>query len=319
MIPTKLLANYQNRALGACVYGNGGLKKTLAVRTLVPPTALYDFEGGSGCLGPWTRRIRLWSESKWTEYSQEQRVHLLEMVSKSVRFVNVGGISVDLAILQPAPLIDIISFNDVLSQDINTKTSPAYDHFFSLVANFEVGNYNSLAIDPLLEMSQLTQSQSKLKSGASAFEPMAVQWWQGAQERAGIVLRRLRNYRDQGVFIYMTSSEFVDKDYGTDPRSKTQGQTSEEPYAIKGTLNVPGKLVGAVNHMLDLQFHARSLNGAATWVTQEENARSGSFNWEAKDRTGRIQDRYIAPNFREVVKSVYGEEAFKEMYSLWKK
>ena len=52
--------------------------------------------------------------------------------------------------------------------------------------------------------------------------------------------------------------------------------------------------------MIDLQFHARMLNGSPWWVTRAEASQSGSFNWEAKDRTGRLGDMYIRPNFRDV-------------------
>jgi hypothetical protein len=214
------------------------------------------------------------------------------------------------ALLKPAPLIDIITF-DVLSQNLEGKTSPAYDEMFKVIANFDFQQYNSIAIDPLVEFSQQNQTQSKLKSGGSAFDPIEVKWWGGAQERAAILLRRLRNYRDQGVFVYFTSSEFIDKDYGTDPRSANKGEKPEEPYCIKGTINVPGKLVREINHMVDIQCHARMMNGQPIWVTKEEPARGGSFNWEAKDRTGRIPEMYIQPNCRKIIEWVYGKEAWQ--------
>jgi len=303
VIPLELLKNYQGRALGTCVYGNGGLKKTLAVRTLPYPILELDFEGGSGSLGPWTRRIRRWNESKWTTYSQEEREALLELVSPENK---------KLALYRAAPWIDIVSF-DTMTSNLETKSSPAYDHLNDILGNLDP-TYNSISVDPLVEFSQLTQSQSKMKSGVGVHEPMHVKLWQGAQERAAIMLRRLRELRDKGVFIYSTSSEFIDKDYGEDPREAAGGKVKEEPYSIKGTFNVPGQLVTKVNHMLDLQFHARSLNSSVVWVTAEEPARSGSFNWEAKDRTGRIPSKYVQPNMRDIISYVYGPEAQKAIY-----
>jgi len=304
MIPQALLKNYQNRALGICIYGNGGLEKTLSVRTLPSPILELDFEGGSGCLGPWTRRTRRWDEKDWTEYSQAERENLLSLVNPERQ---------KRALLKPAPLIDIVAFNTMTSATANNvTTSPGYDECYSLLTNLNYSVYNSISVDPLVEFSQLTQTQSKIKSGVGALEPMHVKLWQGAQERAAILLRLLREYRDKGIFIYMTSSEFVDKDYGTDPRESNQ---KEEPYAIKGTVNVPGQLVTKLNHMVDIQCHVRMMNGAPVWVTQEEPARSGSFNWEAKDRTGRVAEKFVTANVRPIVKSVYGEEAFKEIYS----
>jgi len=304
MIPTTLLKNYQGRALGCLTYGAGGLKKTLAVRTLPSPILELDFEGGSGSLGPWTRRIRRWNDKNWLEYDQPEREHLLELVSPANQ---------KQALFKPAPLIDIVSF-DTMTTANDGRDSPAYDHLVELVSNINFAAYNSIAIDPLVEFSQMTQSKSKTVSGVGVLQPMHVKLWQGAQERAAIMLRQLREYRDRGMFIYMTSSEFVDKDYGEDPREATGGKQKEDPYAIKGTFNVPGQLVGKVNHMIDLQFHVRQLNSGPVWVTQEEAARSGSFNWEAKDRTGRIPEKYIAPNFKDVVKWVYGDEAKDAIY-----
>jgi len=301
MIPTELLKNYQGRALATGIYGNGGLKKTLGIRLLPPPVLALDFEGGSGSLGPWTRRIRQWN-GKWIEYDQTERERLFNMVSEANRAESV---------IKPGPLVDIIYYETMTSANEGTK-SPAYDELHATVTNPDPKHYNSIAVDPLVEFSQLCQSQSKVKSGVGVHEPMHVKLWGGAQERAAILLRQLREYRDKGIFIYFTSSEFVDKDYGTDPRESNK---KEEPYAIKGTLNVPGQLVTKISHMCDLQFHVRMMSGKPVWVTQEEPAQSGSFNWEAKDRTGRIQDRYMLPNFRTVVKQVYGEEAFKAIYS----
>lgn len=301
MIPQQLLRNYQNRALGIAIYGNGGLEKSLAIRTLPPPILELDFEGGSGCLGPWTRQIRKWDEKNWTTYDQADRERLFQLVAPE---------KLKRALLKPAPLIDIVAF-DTMTSSNEGKSSPAYDELYSVITNVNFNSYNSIAVDPLVEFSQVMQSQSKVKSGVGVHEPMHVRLWQGAQERAAILLRQLREYRDKGLFIYMTSSEFVDKDYGTDPR---ESGAKEEPYAIKGTLNVPGQLVTKLNHMIDIQCHARMLNGVAVWVTQEEPARSGSFNWEAKDRTGRIADKFVQPNVRKLVEAVYGVEAYKEIY-----
>ncbi len=307
MIPTDLLKNFQGRALGTCIYGNGGLKKTLAIRTLPAPILELDFEGGSGSLGPWTRRIRRWDEKGWRKYSQAEREQLMSMVSPE---------NLKHALLKPAPLVDIISFATMTVNADATK-SPAYDEAVQVIGNLNGNEYNSLAVDPLVEFSQLTQSQSKVSMRVDVLAPMHVKLWQGAQERAAIMLRQLREYRDKGLFVYLTSSEFVDKDYGTDPREGS-AQQKEEPYAIKGTLNVPGQLVTKLNHMVDLQFHVRMMNGEPVWVTQEEPARSGSFNWEAKDRTGRIQEKYVKPNMRTVIEQVYGVEAKNAIYSLRK-
>lgn len=305
MVQLEHLRNYQNRALGLGVYGNGGLEKTLAARTLPPPILHLDFEGGSGCLGPWTRRYKRWSDAGWTSYSPAERQELLGLVSAE---------KVKYAVLKPEPYVDIISF-DVMEEDREKHSAPAYDKAVEVVGGFEFGEYSSLSIDPLFEFSTLTQTQAKVKAGGHSDTPMEVKFWGPAQERAAIMLRQIREYRDRGIFIYLTSSEFIDKDYGTDPRSKAQGEAVEQPYAIKGTLNVPGNLVGKVHHTLDVLCHVRMMGDRPVWVTQEEPSRSGSFNWEAKDRTGRISERYLKPSVRSVIQSVYGQAAYERIYA----
>lgn len=304
MIPTTLLKNYQNRALAIAVYGNGGLEKTLASRLFPPPILHNDFEGGTGPLGPWTRRIRRWNDTSWTEYDDGERQRLFELVPEARRTTR--------SVIRPAPLIDIISYETMHADSEGVARS--YDEMYRVLTALD-NRYNTVAIDPLIEFSQLTQTKSKTINKVGPLEPMHVRLWQGAQERAAILLRVLREYRDKGVFIYLTSSEFVDKDYGDkDPREQTVAQ-KEEPYAIKGTLNVPGQLVGKVNHMIDILIHTRMMNGAAAWVLKEEPARSSTFNWEAKDRTGRVADEYLKPNVRSIIKAVYGEEAYRGIYS----
>lgn len=302
MIPTTLLKNYQNRALAIAVYGNGGLEKTLAARLFPPPILLNDFEGGSGPLGPWTRRIRRWNEG-WTEYDDADRQRLWELVPEARRKAR--------AVRRPAPLIDIIGYDTMFADSDGVARS--YDEMYNNLVNLD-RRYSTVAVDPLIEFSQITQTKSKTISKVSPYEPMHVRLWQGAQERAAILLRALREYRDKGVFIYLTSSEFVDKDYGDkDPREQTAAQ-KEEPYAIKGAVNVPGQLVGKVNHMIDILIHVRMMNGNPTWVLKEEAARSGTFNWEAKDRTGRVAEEYLKPNVMSIIRAVYGQEAFHGIY-----
>lgn len=304
MIPLHLLKNYQHRALAIAAYGNGGLEKTFAARLFPSPILHNDFEGGSGPLGPWTRRIRKWNEQQWTEYDNDERQRLFELVPEHRRRAR--------SVIKPAPLIDIISYETMYADDKGVARS--YDEAYQVLTNLD-SRYNTVCIDPLIEFSQITQTKSKTVSKVGPLQPMHVRLWQGAQERAAILLRVLREYRDKGVFIYLTSSELVDKDYGDkDPREQTT-QQQEEPYAIKGTLNVPGQLVSKVNHMIDLLVHVRMINGAPTWVLKEETARSGTFNWDAKDRTGRVEEEYLAPNVRKVIRAIYGEEALEAMYS----
>lgn len=145
-------------------------------------------------------------------------------------------------------------------------------------------------------------------------EPMHVSLWSNAQERAKIQMRKVKNYRDQGVFVYFTCSETIDKDYVTDPRSASPGQVPEQPYSVKGTANVPGQLAPTVQHVCDIMAHTRAMNGQTIWVTKPEPLQAGSASWEAKDRTGRISNHYNDPNVRKILDQVYGQDIRKRIY-----
>lgn len=292
MIPTTLLKLTDYKALGFAIYGGPGLDKTKGVATLPPKTLLLDFEGGTTSLMPWIHRTRSWDEASWHEYSQADR----EAVFQPER-----------SFIKPAPYIDIIHFDPTIVE--------CYDAVVTTVTQFKPETYSSLALDSLHEFSAETQTFTKGKG--NELLPMSGNW-SGAQERAAILLRKMRAFRDSGVFIYLTSSEQVDKDYVTDPRSAKKGETPQEPYSVKGTLNVPGKLVSAVQHAVDVMGHARSMNGSTKWVFKPEPLPGGSAQWEAKDRTGRIKTEYCTPNIRQIMKEIYGEEVARQIYGAGK-
>jgi hypothetical protein len=185
----------------------------------------------------------------------------------------------------------------------------AWEEAVRVVGTLEVGEYRSVVVDPLLEWNVSAQAYSKAKAGVGVDDLMHVKIWGPTQERCAIVLRRLRNYRDAGVFVYLTAQEMIDKDYIEDPRSAKGGVAPQEPYSIRGTAAVPGQLTATVQHLADLMFHVKSVGGRASWVTQPEVISPGSGAvWEAKDRYGRLADKYVYPNFRTLLKSFYGSK-----------
>lgn len=299
-IPLELLEATESMAVGICTYGGPGKKKTLATHTLPPPILLYSFEQGTGSLMPWVRRSRR-EDGEWTNYSQEDRMKAYELLSREVITLPDGTLEFP---TEPSPLIDVITY-DNLSYE-------SYDKFILELGNFDVREYNSLAMDSLQEFSVETQTYSKGSGGQ--YNPMELKLWGGAQERAAIVLRRMRNLRGRGVFVYLIGSEQIDKDYVTDPRSLKAGQSPEQPFAIKATVNVPGKLVEVVSHTIDILLHATTMNGRTTWVSKPMPLPSGNCSWEAKDRFGRLPV-YCLPNFRSILAKLYGKDTAKEIYA----
>lgn len=305
MIQRDLLELTLWRAPGFLVYGGPGLKKTLGIHTLPPPIKAWETEGGSGPLLPWVRTTRQYNESKERVVSQELREQAFGMISdKNMDFVR------EHTRIKPGPYIDLVTF-DALDP-------AAYDILFQEITHFDVHKYNSAAVDSLHEFSKQIQSFSKRQKWGDGgqLEPMEVNIWQPVQERTGILLRKLKNYRDQGVVVYMTSSEQIDKDYVKDPReSKKPGEFPQEPYSVKGTVNMPGKMPNDIQHLIDVMFHAKPVNGEATWVSAQEPLPGGAAHWEAKDRFGRLKTSYHIPNFRKIFDQIYGEDIRAKIYA----
>lgn len=299
MIPQELLKLTECRALGICPYGGPGMKKSFGVHTCPPPILCLDFEGGAVSFQPWIRRRRRWNDTEWITYTDLERQTIYDMATK--------GLAADkMPPIKPAPYVDVVWF-DPLEFD-------AYNAVVEVIGGFDANYYNTLAFDGLKDFSQETQTFSK---GAGNWkEPMSGMQWGGAQERLSIMLRRARNYRDKGVFVYLTAGELIDKDYVKDPRESKRGEVPQEPYSTKGTVNLPGKMNSEVQHLVDVMLHARPLNGEAAWVAKPEPLPGGSAHWEAKDRTGRIKDVYCPPNVRRLLDQVYGEDIRKQIYAV---
>ena len=293
MIPKELLLLTESRALGLLVYGAGGLRKTNSISTLPPPILMFDWEGGAVSVLPWIRRRREWDEGKWTVYPDDIRQKAFDMVGEGV--------------IKPSPYIDVISCDPM--------ESDAYSHALEEISNLDLGAYNSVAIDPLYELSAGVQSFSKVQAGISVTDEIKGQW-PGIQERTSILLRRLRSYRSSGIFIFLTCSEDVQKDYAKSQWEKrARGAPPPEPYSVKGTLHMPGKMPSSIQHLVDIQLRARTMSGSPIWVAKEEALPGGTAGREAKDRTGRLKDPYCPPNWRSILNQVYGEEGRKAIYA----
>ena len=301
MIPKELLKDTLNRGLGICVYGGFGTRKTFGVHTCPYPILHMDNEGGAGSIVPWTRRSRRWDETKWVELSQAEREAAYERVSdENKQFVQA------VTRIKPGPLVDVVSFD--------TMNSESFSASKEFIANFDFGSYNTFAMDSVHEFASGAQTFTKVKGGSTNVDPMELKYWAQAQERTAIPIRCLRDFRDKGVFVYLTVTEEIHKDYVTDPRSAPKGQQPDQPYSVKGTVGLPGQLTSRVPHLFDMILHAKPMNGQITWVASPEALPGGSASWEAKDRFGRLP-RYVNPSVRAICDYNYGEEGRKRIYA----
>lgn len=301
-IPKELLLLTESRAPGIAVYGAAGLKKTNAIHTLPPPILDLEFEGGTSSILPWIRRKKESGDTPWIEYTQELRQQAYDILNEKVKA------TVKIA---PAPLIDVIHYDNT--------TFISYEHFIADVAGLRVNDYCSVALDSLQEFSADAQTFSKGKGNEGALMGDVNFGWSKAQERAQMALRKLKNYRDQGIVIYLIGSEDISKDYVNSPLEKRKpGQAPAEPYNIRGTVNLPGKLAEGLAHIPDILCHARLMSGNIVWVTKPEPITGGDAFWDGKDRFGRLEE-YMSPSIRTMFVKLYGEEIAKKIYGLQKR
>lgn len=300
-VPLSLLKPF-GRAQGFMVYGGPGMRKTFAAHTLPPPILLSDFEGGSQSIIPWTRRTRKWDSDEWTEFSDEDRQEAFDMLSQE----NKDYITT-ITRINPRPYVDVVFYDNM--------DPHSYAAYIKDVINFDYQQYKSTALDSIKEFSEDIRTMAKGEGNELAeFNPSL---WGGVQDRTGALCRYLRNYRDKGVFVYLTSGESIDKDYIKDPREKRpRGEQPPEPISIKGNITAFGRMPNELQHLVDIQLHARPRMGEPIWVRDPEPLAPGSVVcWEAKDRTGRIKQQYIFPNFREIIDNIYGQERRRAIYA----
>lgn len=301
-IPSNLLAATDSRAPGFAVYGGAGLKKTNACATLPPPILMLDIgEGGTASVLPWISRRRDSSVKIWTTYSQVERESFLSLLDEDT--------AKGRHLKSASPYIDVIHFD-------NTRFD-AYEELAGTIGNFDTRYYNSLVVDSLQELSVQTQTKAK-GNGEGAFMRLMTEvpfGWVAAQERAFQALRRLRNYRDAGVFVYLIGSEAIAKDYVKNPMEKRDaGSPAPEAYSVRGTVDLPGALAGGLSHIPDILCRAKLMNGEPWWVTEPEMLPGGGAHWDAKDRYGRLP-KYVKPNFRDICKKLYGQAGFEAIYN----
>lgn len=302
-IPLDLLRLTDSRALGFCIYGGAGFKKTLGIHTLPPPILMHDWEGGTTPLLPWLRRSRQWDapKSDWITYTDEDRKEAVDLLPEKVRASMP---------LRPAPYIDVVYYDNMNAE--------CYGQWIKDIIEFSPADYSSIAVDSLQEHTGAIKSMAKSKG--SELEAMNNRFWGDVQDKSIAALRFLRNLRAKGIFIYLTCSEHIDKEYVTDPRAnmgqpKGRASYNELPYSIKGTVNVSGQVVAGVQHTVDIMMRARKNVNEVIWVKDPEPIGSGTgAMWEAKDRTGRMSESHNDPNIRLILDQIYGEARRKAIY-----
>ena len=149
--------------------------------------------------------------------------------------------------------------------------------------------YKTIVIDSGAELMRLYFSWEMKKSGTDMDTIRSMQNYPGATERFNILIRRLKDYRSQGLNVVITSHESIDKIYAKGGMMGEKGQRGEsEAAAIKGWPDFPGKRApDEVCRAADNVFRVRTINGKVCWMCKREAIPGGGdAYWEVKDRFG---------------------------------
>jgi hypothetical protein len=106
-----------------------------------------------------------------------------------------------------------------------------------------------------------------------------------ATERLNMLIRRMKDLRDQGTEIVFLCHEDIQKVYARGGMIAQKGQMPSEPIEIKGQPDFPGnrtpdEMMRAADNVLRIKL----MNKVVTAVAAREPLSSGSDYWVTKDR-----------------------------------
>lgn len=145
--------------------------------------------------------------------------------------------------------------------------------------------YATVAIDSCSELARLYFSKSMGKTSSDSEKIRAMNDYPQATERMNMLIRRLKNLRDQGTEIVFTAHEDIQKVYARGGAMAGKGQAPAEPVAVKGWPDMPGnRTPDEMCRAADNVMHIRMLNKLPVAVANREVLGAGGDYWETKDR-----------------------------------
>lgn len=166
-----------------------------------------------------------------------------------------------------------------------------------------------VAADALSELARLTFSFDMKKHATIDIKKgehiRAVNNYPGATERINMMVRRLKDFRDRGIEIVLTAHEQLEKIYARGGMIANKGQAPQEPIAVKGWPDLPGKTCpDEVMRACDNVFRMRLMNGNIYWVAALEAIGGGGDFYETKDRFNAraIKHGFLPPSYEEIAK-----------------
>jgi hypothetical protein len=147
------------------------------------------------------------------------------------------------------------------------------------------GKYKTVAFDSCSEMARLYFSKAMGKSTLDTEKIRAMNDYPAATERMNMLIRRLKNLRDQGTEIVFTAHEDIQKVYARGGAMASKGQQPAEPVAVKGWPDMPGnRTPDEMCRAADNVFHIRMVNKIPMAIANREVLGAGGDYWETKDR-----------------------------------
>jgi len=163
--------------------------------------------------------------------------------------------------------------------------------------------FKTIAIDSASEWARLTFSKTMKKSAKDLEKIREPFDYPGATERIQMVVRRMKDYKAKGIEVVITAHEQIEKIYAKGGMITPKGQTPQEPIAVAGWPDLPGKTAPAeVMRALDNVFRMKWMNGKKVWNSNREPLGGGGDYWEVKDRFNApaIQAGYLPANYFEL-------------------
>lgn len=145
--------------------------------------------------------------------------------------------------------------------------------------------YGSVFVDSASELARLFFSNKMGKSSSTIDQIRTVGDYPDVTERLNMFIRRMKNLRDLGTEVFFTAHEDIEKIYARGGMITTKGQTPQEPVAVKGWPDLPGKRTpDEMCRAADNVFRIRYVNNKAMMVAKREPLGGGGEYWEVKDR-----------------------------------
>jgi hypothetical protein len=145
--------------------------------------------------------------------------------------------------------------------------------------------WGTVAFDSASELARLYFTKSMGKTSQQTETIRSMKDYPAATERLNMVIRRLKNLREQGTEVVFTAHEDIQKIYARGSGMAGRGEQPSEPIAVKGWPDMPGtRTPDEMCRAADNVLHIRMQNKLPVAVAARELLGAGSDYWETKDR-----------------------------------